>query len=138
MLSRVARVVNLAAPARTLACCPSAAHGSGSDASHSAAASAATPAARVGSKITAAVARGPKLPFTLEELMLEEPGPGEVLVQVVACGICHTDLVSGGRQLCAPCGTLTCVASANRLSATSTSRRRRRSSLGMKVTTLPA
>ena len=45
------------------------------------------------SRIKAAVARGPKLPFSIEELMLDEPQAGEVLVKVVACGICHTDLV---------------------------------------------
>jgi hypothetical protein len=50
--------------------------------------------AEPGMKIRAAVARGPKLPFTINELYLEEPQAGEVLVQVVACGICHTDLVS--------------------------------------------
>jgi hypothetical protein len=47
------------------------------------------------SRIKAAVARGPKLPFTIEELLLDEPQAGEVLVKVVACGICHTDLVRG-------------------------------------------
>lgn len=31
-------------------------------------------------------------PLVVEELEYENPGPGEVLVQVVASGVCHTDL----------------------------------------------
>ncbi|ORY75306.1 S-glutathione dehydrogenase [Leucosporidium creatinivorum] len=31
-------------------------------------------------------------PFVLQVLELDEPQPNEVLVEVVACGICHTDL----------------------------------------------
>ena len=38
------------------------------------------------------VVRGPGLPPTVEELILEEPGPGEVLVRMQASGVCHTDL----------------------------------------------
>jgi Zn-dependent alcohol dehydrogenase len=30
-------------------------------------------------------------PFRLEEVDVDEPGSGEVLVQIVATGICHTD-----------------------------------------------
>lgn len=40
----------------------------------------------------AAVARKFKAPLTLEEWPVPEPGPGEVLVKVVASGVCHTDL----------------------------------------------
>lgn len=43
--------------------------------------------------ITAAVARGPSQFFSLETLRIDEPRPDEVLVRVVATGICHTDLV---------------------------------------------
>lgn len=43
-------------------------------------------------KITAAVARGVGLPLSLETLELEEPRPNEVLVRLVATGICHTDM----------------------------------------------
>lgn len=43
-------------------------------------------------KITAAVVRASDQPFTLEELELDEPRDNEVLVRVVATGICHTDL----------------------------------------------
>ena len=31
-------------------------------------------------------------PLAVQEVELAEPGPGEVLVRLVACGVCHTDL----------------------------------------------
>src|SRR5690242_10156787 len=31
-------------------------------------------------------------PLTIEEVPIPTPGPGEVLVKVVASGVCHTDL----------------------------------------------
>jgi propanol-preferring alcohol dehydrogenase len=31
-------------------------------------------------------------PLHLEEVAVPEPGPGEILIRVVACGVCHTDL----------------------------------------------
>ncbi|KAI1279328.1 alcohol dehydrogenase [Xylaria sp. FL0933] len=31
-------------------------------------------------------------PVEIKEFDLREPGPGEVLVKVIACGVCHTDL----------------------------------------------
>jgi S-(hydroxymethyl)glutathione dehydrogenase/alcohol dehydrogenase len=31
-------------------------------------------------------------PLVVQEVELAEPGPGEVLVRLVACGVCHTDL----------------------------------------------
>ncbi|MDO9430561.1 MAG: alcohol dehydrogenase AdhP [Phenylobacterium sp.] len=40
----------------------------------------------------AAVARAFGQPLTIEEVTVPEPGPGEVLVKVVASGVCHTDL----------------------------------------------
>jgi len=45
-------------------------------------------------KITAAVLRDPAGPPRLEEVDLGEPRPDEVLVRMVAAGICHTDLVT--------------------------------------------
>ncbi|MDT0467090.1 MULTISPECIES: NAD(P)-dependent alcohol dehydrogenase [Streptomyces] len=42
-------------------------------------------------KVTAAVATGRGKPLAVKELDLEEPGPGEVQVRMVATGICHTD-----------------------------------------------
>ena len=44
-------------------------------------------------KIQAAVVRAKHAPMSLEELDLEEPRDGEILVRVVATGICHTDIV---------------------------------------------
>ncbi|MDP9351972.1 MAG: alcohol dehydrogenase catalytic domain-containing protein, partial [Chloroflexota bacterium] len=40
---------------------------------------------------------GPKEPLKLEDVPKPEPGAGEVLVKVRACGMCHTELhfVSG-------------------------------------------
>lgn len=42
--------------------------------------------------ITAAIAWAPNRPFTIESCELADPGPGEAVVRIVACGICHTDL----------------------------------------------
>lgn len=33
-------------------------------------------------------------PFVLDEVELDAPGPGEVLVRVAACGLCHTDILA--------------------------------------------
>ena len=44
-------------------------------------------------KIRAAVTGAPGAPFAIEELELERPRTGEVLVRVHASGICHTDLI---------------------------------------------
>ncbi len=40
----------------------------------------------------AAVFRGNGTPLSVEELPDPRPGPGEVLIRVAACGVCHTDL----------------------------------------------
>lgn len=45
-------------------------------------------------KITAAVLRTNSGPFTIEELELGAPGEREVLVKMVAAGMCHTDLLA--------------------------------------------
>ena len=42
-------------------------------------------------KIKAAVAWGPGQPLSIEEIDLEGPKAGEVLVKMVATGVCHTD-----------------------------------------------
>ncbi len=51
-------------------------------------------------KIQAAVLYEAKNPFVIEELTLQEPRDGEVLVKVAACGVCHSDyhLVAGTTQ----------------------------------------
>ena len=38
------------------------------------------------------VARAKGEPVTVETISVPDPGPGEVLVAVQACGVCHTDL----------------------------------------------
>jgi alcohol dehydrogenase, propanol-preferring len=42
--------------------------------------------------VKAAVFRAAHEPMLIEEVRTPEPGPGEVLVQVAGCGVCHTDL----------------------------------------------
>lgn len=42
---------------------------------------------------TAAVARAANSDFTIEQVMLEAPRHGEVLVRIAGVGLCHTDLV---------------------------------------------
>ncbi len=46
----------------------------------------------------AAVMRAPNAPLEIEDVELDDPGPGEVLVRTVASGICHSDLtvIEGG------------------------------------------
>ena len=38
------------------------------------------------------VARGMGEPVSLEPVVVPDPGPGEAVVTVQACGVCHTDL----------------------------------------------
>ena len=38
------------------------------------------------------VARGKGQPVSMERIVVPDPGPGEALVGVQACGVCHTDL----------------------------------------------
>jgi len=42
-------------------------------------------------KVKAAVAWGPNQPLQIEEIDLEAPKKGEVLIRIVASGVCHTD-----------------------------------------------
>ncbi|HDY7640216.1 TPA: S-(hydroxymethyl)glutathione dehydrogenase, partial [Vibrio vulnificus] len=42
-------------------------------------------------KSRAAVAWGPKQPLSIEEVDVMLPRKGEVLVRIVATGVCHTD-----------------------------------------------
>jgi S-(hydroxymethyl)glutathione dehydrogenase / alcohol dehydrogenase len=50
--------------------------------------------------IQAAVLHGPNQPLTIETLTLDDPHAGEVLVKVVASGVCHSDyhLISGATK----------------------------------------
>lgn len=43
--------------------------------------------------ITAAVVRAPQQPFTIESARIRAPREDEVLVRIVATGLCHTDLI---------------------------------------------
>jgi S-(hydroxymethyl)glutathione dehydrogenase/alcohol dehydrogenase len=43
-------------------------------------------------RIRAAVLEEFAKPLVVQEVELAEPGPGEVLVRLVACGVCHTDM----------------------------------------------
>lgn len=45
-------------------------------------------------KVTAAVARAIKGPFTLETLELDAPRADEILVRIAGVGLCHTDLIA--------------------------------------------
>jgi S-(hydroxymethyl)mycothiol dehydrogenase len=44
------------------------------------------------STVHGVVARAKGAPVTLEEIIVPDPGPGEAVVAVKACGVCHTDL----------------------------------------------
>jgi S-(hydroxymethyl)mycothiol dehydrogenase len=46
----------------------------------------------VSSKVKAVVSRAKGAPVEVTDIMVPDPGPGEALVAVQACGVCHTDL----------------------------------------------
>ena len=43
-------------------------------------------------EVRGVVARDKGAPVTVETVRVPDPGPGEALVRVQACGVCHTDL----------------------------------------------
>jgi S-(hydroxymethyl)mycothiol dehydrogenase len=43
-------------------------------------------------QVRGVVARGRHAPVTVEPIVVPDPDPGEALVRVLACGVCHTDL----------------------------------------------
>src|SRR5947209_7892906 len=43
-------------------------------------------------EVRGVVARSKQAPVTLETIVVPDPGPGEAVVRVQACGVCHTDL----------------------------------------------
>lgn len=43
-------------------------------------------------KVRGVVARAKSQPVSVEQIVVPDPGPGEVVVAVEACGVCHTDL----------------------------------------------
>ena len=50
----------------------------------------------------AAICRGHDHPFTIEPVELADLAPDEILVRIIACGICHTDLAVRDAQLPVP------------------------------------
>src|SRR5687768_1146369 len=56
-------------------------------------------------RVTAAVLHEPNARFAIEDLDLDEPRAGEVLVRVAASGVCHSDwhLVTGDTKHPMPC-----------------------------------
>jgi aryl-alcohol dehydrogenase len=53
-------------------------------------------------RITAAVARTARQPFSIETLELEEPRSDEILVRIMAAGLSHTDLLARDQDLPIP------------------------------------
>jgi S-(hydroxymethyl)glutathione dehydrogenase/alcohol dehydrogenase len=53
----------------------------------------------------AAVMRSNNAPLELEDIQIDDPGPGEVLIKTSASGICHSDLhvIEGGLPMPPPC-----------------------------------
>ncbi|MBM3673654.1 MAG: S-(hydroxymethyl)mycothiol dehydrogenase [Actinobacteria bacterium] len=43
-------------------------------------------------EVRGVVARSKGAPVTIEAILVPDPGPGEALVRVQSCGVCHTDL----------------------------------------------
>ncbi|MGW4330951.1 S-(hydroxymethyl)mycothiol dehydrogenase [Nocardia sp. NPDC004573] len=43
-------------------------------------------------QVRGVIARKPGAPVELTDIVIPDPGPGEVVVTVAACGVCHTDL----------------------------------------------
>ncbi len=43
-------------------------------------------------EVRGVVARAKGQPVTIETILVPDPGPGEAVVNVLACGVCHTDL----------------------------------------------
>ena len=43
-------------------------------------------------KVKAVVAKEKNAPVSIETILVPDPGPGEALVDILTCGVCHTDL----------------------------------------------
>src|SRR5512141_3072207 len=43
-------------------------------------------------QVKGVVARSKGAPVSIETILVPDPGPGEAVVDVQACGVCHTDL----------------------------------------------
>ena len=42
--------------------------------------------------VRAVIARTKAQPVEVVDIVIPDPGPGEVVVDILACGVCHTDL----------------------------------------------
>lgn len=43
-------------------------------------------------RVKGVIARSKDAPVTIETILVPDPGPGEALVDIISCGVCHTDL----------------------------------------------
>ncbi|CAM5571446.1 hypothetical protein SCYAM73S_03385 [Streptomyces cyaneofuscatus] len=43
-------------------------------------------------QVQAVIAPGKNEPVRVETIVIPDPGPGEAVVKIQACGVCHTDL----------------------------------------------
>ena len=43
-------------------------------------------------KVKAVISREKNAPVSVETILVPDPGPGEALVDILTCGVCHTDL----------------------------------------------
>ena len=43
-------------------------------------------------QVRGVVARSKGAPVSIETIVVPDPGPGEAVVKIQACGVCHTDL----------------------------------------------
>jgi aryl-alcohol dehydrogenase len=94
VVTRLARTISRSAAARAL-------HTSSSLSHAAAAASPSSPLSSGSLRIRASVARSAAGPLSLEPVMLRAPRSEEVLVRLVATGLCHTDVAVKERGLCA-------------------------------------
>ncbi len=47
---------------------------------------------RHAAQVTGVIARSQGAPVEVVTILVPDPGPGEAVVRVLACGVCHTDL----------------------------------------------
>lgn len=43
-------------------------------------------------KVKAVVVKAKDAPVEIETIVIPDPGPGEAVVDILTCGVCHTDL----------------------------------------------
>jgi len=46
----------------------------------------------VSQKVRGVISRSKGAPVEVTDILIPDPGPGEVVVDIIACGVCHTDL----------------------------------------------